>query len=88
MATMLTSAAVRKLKPSTKRTEVHDAGSRGLTLVIEPSGHKPWKMRFRDRRGKLVRLTLGAVDLDGQERLARTNNRRAPHSRGRETTRS
>jgi integrase len=40
---------------------------RSLFLVIEPSGHKAWQMRFRVPGGRIGKLTLGAVDLNGAE---------------------
>jgi hypothetical protein len=66
MAKLLTPLAIGKMKPGKKRIEVRDGGCRGLILVIQPSGHKAWGMRFRDRTGGLVRMTLGAVDLTGE----------------------
>ncbi|WP_377828814.1 tyrosine-type recombinase/integrase [Bradyrhizobium lupini] len=70
MATLLTTTAVKRMKHHSQRIEVRDAGCRGLIFVIQPSGHKSWAMRFRDRNGKLVRMALGAVDLTGQESAA------------------
>jgi integrase len=64
MATQLTMAAVQRLRPGKDRREIRDGGCRGLILVIQLSGHKSWTMRFR-QRGKLVRMTLGPVDLKG-----------------------
>jgi integrase len=70
MAKLLTAAAVQKMKRQAQRIEVRDSGCRGLILVIQPSGHKSWAMRFRDRNSKLVRMSLGAVDLTGIETAA------------------
>ncbi|MHC2367451.1 integrase [Bradyrhizobium diazoefficiens] len=64
MATLLTSASVRRLKPHWKRTEIRDAGCPGLILIIQPSGRKSWAMRFRRPNGKLARIHLGAVALN------------------------
>ena len=64
MATQLTTAAVQRLRPGKERREIRDGGCRGLILVVQPSGHKSWAMRFR-RRGVLVRMTLGPVDVSG-----------------------
>src|SRR6478735_4386221 len=58
MAKLLTAVAVQKIKPQGQRIEMRDSGCRGLILVVQPSGHKSWAMRFRDRNGKLVRMTL------------------------------
>ena len=56
----LTDAAVRRLKAGLQRREIADG--RGIYLVIQPSGAKSWAMRFRDARGKSVKLTLGGFD--------------------------
>jgi integrase len=60
----LTAAAVAKYRPGPKRRRIRD--SRSLFLVIEPSGHKSWRMRFRRPDGKPGKLTLGPVH-DGTE---------------------
>src|SRR4051812_26081473 len=70
MSNLLTVSAVQKMKPQRQRIEVRDSGCRGLILVVQPSGHKSWAMRFRNRNGKLVRMALGAVDLTGKETAA------------------
>ena len=62
---MLTDAAVKKLKPHKKRREVPDA--HGLHLVIQPSGHKSWALRFRRPDGRTAKLTLGSCDVSGAE---------------------
>ena len=62
---MLTDAAVKKLKPKKQRYEVADANS--LRLVIHPTGHKSWVMRYRCADGKHDKLTLGSCDVTGQE---------------------
>jgi hypothetical protein len=46
MATLLTAAAVRRLKPGAKRIELRDARCPGLILMIHPSGVKTWGMRI------------------------------------------
>jgi integrase len=64
MAKILTQAAVEKLKPIPgKRWFVRDAASRSLFLVIQPSGHKSWMMRFRRSGGAAAKLVLGPLDL-------------------------
>lgn len=67
--TLLTQAAVAKLKPAAERREIADTGapSSGLRLVIQPSGTKSWAMRFRRPNGQHGKLTLGPVDLSGKE---------------------
>jgi hypothetical protein len=63
-----TDAAVKKLKPGSTRSEIPDAGARGLHLVIQPdSGKKSWAMRFRRPDGKNAKLTLGPVDVTGRK---------------------
>jgi integrase len=62
---MLTTAAVKKLRPKKKRREVADA--HGLHLVIQPSGAKSWAVRYRRPDGRPVKLTLGTVDVTGAE---------------------
>ena len=66
MTKPLTAAAVAKYRPGPKRRRIRDAGARSLFLVIEPSGHKSWQMRFRRPDGKPGKLTLGPVH-DGDE---------------------
>ena len=47
MAKILTDAAVRKYAPASKRRRIQDGGARSLFLIIEPSCHKSWQMRFQ-----------------------------------------
>ena len=63
----LTAAAVRKYAPGSARRRIPDPGMRSLFLIIEPSGHKAWQMRFRVNGGRIGKLTLGPVDLSGNE---------------------
>ena len=67
MAKTLTAAAVEKLKGGGKRREVPDGGCPGLHLVIQPGGRKSWALRFRRPDGRTAKLTLGPVDLSGEE---------------------
>jgi integrase len=67
VARVLTAAAVERFKPTGKRRWVRDAGAQSLFLVIQPSGHRSWAMRFRRVDGKPGKLTLGPVDLSGRE---------------------
>lgn len=67
--TVLTAAAVARLKPGDQRREVPDGGMRGLSLLIHPSGAKAWVMRYR-RPGSMTamaKLTLGTADVLGTE---------------------
>jgi integrase len=68
-ARTLTAAAVARLKPGHQRLEIKGAAAPSLYLVIqpEPSGSKSWAMRFRRPDGQRAKLTLGPVDLSGQE---------------------
>ena len=67
MAKTLTTVAIEKLKAGEKRREVPDGGCPGLHLVVQPSGHKSWALRFRRPDGKPAKMTLGPVDLSGAE---------------------
>ena len=62
----LTAAAVRKFAPGAKRRRL-PTGMQSLFLIIEPSGHKSWQMRFRTAGGRIGKMTLGEVDLSGRE---------------------
>jgi integrase len=63
----LTSAAVERLKPRPgKRRWVRDSASQSLFLLIQPSGHKSWVMRFRRSGGKISKLALGPLDVSGR----------------------
>lgn len=57
MARKLTTKAVENLKPGPKRRELSDGGS-GLFLVLQPSGHRSWALRYR-AEGRPTKLTLG-----------------------------
>jgi integrase len=59
----LTAAAVAKYRSGPKRRRVRDGGARSLFLIIEPSGHKSWQMRFRRPDGKPGKMTLGQVHI-------------------------
>jgi len=54
----LTAVRVANAKPGLKRQEISDNGS-GLFLVVQPSGHKSWAVRFRVN-GIPRKLTLPA----------------------------
>jgi integrase len=60
---VLTDAAVKKYRGTTKRREIRDAGAQGLYLVIQPNGHKSWALRYRRPDGRPAKLTLGPLDL-------------------------
>ena len=58
----LTAAAVENFRPGPKRRVIRDHGAKSLFLVIEPTGHKSWRMRFRTPSGRIAKLTLGPYD--------------------------
>jgi integrase len=59
----LTVITMGALKPDpTRRLEIPDGGSRGLLLLVHPTGRKTWIMRFRRAGGKMAKMTLGPVD--------------------------
>jgi integrase len=70
--TSFTPATVLSARPKRRHgsavlTEISDT-SKGLRLVIHPTGHKSWIVRYRDASGRSRKLTLGAaVALDKGE---------------------
>ena len=60
----LTAVTVANLRPGPVRREIHDG--HGLFLVIQPSGHKSWALRYRFR-GLSRKLTLGDVLIGGKK---------------------
>jgi hypothetical protein len=68
MAKPLTAIAVAKARARTTRRELPDGGCRGLYLVVQPSRHKSWavRYRFRGRPGKYVLgpVLIGAPESD------------------------
>ncbi|HEX4236992.1 MAG TPA: Arm DNA-binding domain-containing protein, partial [Xanthobacteraceae bacterium] len=52
-----TDIAIRNLKPGPVRQEIADPGARGLYLIVQPSGHKGFAVRYR-YAGKPCKLTL------------------------------
>jgi integrase len=71
MAIRLSIAAIERLKPDPhKRREIADAGKPGLYLVIQPSGHRSWAVRYRVK-GQSRKLTLdGFAKVDVARKLA------------------
>jgi integrase len=67
MSKPLTAVAVAKFKPAAVRRRIRDGGARSLFLIVEPSGHKSWQMRFRRPDGKIGKVVLGPLDLSGRE---------------------
>jgi integrase len=66
MAKILTSAAVKKYRPTAKKRAIRDGASRSLYLVVHPSGQKSWMMRFRTPTGKISKMVLGSVHAGGE----------------------
>lgn len=62
----LTDAAIRKFRPTAKRRRIRDAEARSLFLIIEPSGHKAFQMRFRTVGGRIGKVTLGPFQANGE----------------------
>jgi integrase len=65
--TMLTTAAILRLKPGKDRREIRDLGAIGHYLQIEPTGAKSFTMRFRRPDGRPAKLVLGPFDRSGKE---------------------
>ena len=59
MAKPLTAAAVRSIRPTGARQEIRDGACAGLYVVVQPSGHKSFAMRFRRPGGRAAKLVLG-----------------------------
>jgi integrase len=56
----LTALAIENAKPSAVRREIPDGKSRGLYLVVQPSGKKSFALRYRrPDDGRPAKLTLG-----------------------------
>jgi integrase len=55
----LTALSVENAKPGLARREISDGGHSGLHLIVQPSGHKSWAVRFRVN-GIPRKLTLPA----------------------------
>ena len=60
-------ASVKNLLPGKKRLEIPDGGSPGFRLIVQPSGQKALALRFRRPDGRPGKLTLGSLDLTGNE---------------------
>ena len=64
MAKMLTDAACRNSRGKSNRREIRDGGATGLYLVIQPSGHKSWALRYRRPNGKPAEAAVIREALD------------------------
>ncbi len=59
----LTDLAVRQMKPDpNKRLEIPDPGKPGLYLLLQPSGHRSWAFRYRNKAGVQRKLNIGPFD--------------------------
>lgn len=58
MAKALTQVAVDNAKPGPARREIPDSHSRGLFLIVQPTGVKGWAVRYRFD-GRTRKLTIG-----------------------------
>jgi integrase len=68
----LTAKSVENIRPGTARREISDSGCRGLYLVVQPSGHKSWAVRYR-HGGKPKKLTLDGAPTLAAARKAATD---------------
>jgi hypothetical protein len=57
--------AVREAAESGARTDLADAGCRGLRLRVTPSGVTSWVLACRDREGRMRRFPLGSYPAVG-----------------------
>ena len=55
---MLTDVSIRKTVATTKRQEIPDKQTRGLYLIVQPTGAKSWAVRY-SRNGRVLKMTLG-----------------------------
>jgi integrase len=65
----LTAITVEKLKPAARRREIADEGCRGLYVIVQPSGHRSYAVRYR-ADGKPRKLTLAPGITLGEARAA------------------
>ena len=69
----LTKTTIDALKPAANRYEQPDLGERGLYLVVQPSGHKSWALRYKidGRSRKLTIQEYPVFGVDEARRAAR-----------------
>jgi integrase len=65
VAKTLTLASVTKTKPTRKRRFIPDGGSQALYLVVQPSGHRSWALKFRRGSGP-AKIHLGPLALENR----------------------
>ena len=59
-----TALSLAHIKPGPKRRIIYV--SEALYLVIQPSGHRSWMVRFRGPSGKPSKIVLGSVDFEAE----------------------
>jgi hypothetical protein len=70
MAKKLTDVAIRNFKAGVARREIPDGGCAGLYVVLQPSGHRSYAVRYRVD-GKSRKLTLsGGLTLAAARKAA------------------
>jgi integrase len=55
----LTAKYVENVRPDEVRREIADGGCAGLYLLLQPSGHRSWAVRYRFN-GRPMKLTIGS----------------------------
>jgi integrase len=80
----LTDRFLRALKGSDRRTEVGDAGCRGLSIRCTPAGIKTWTFAYK-LNGRMRRITLGEYPALGlSEARTQADERRAQRQAGKD----
>ncbi len=80
----LTDRFLRALKGSDRRTEVGDAGCRGLSIRCTPAGVKTWTFAYK-LNGRMRRITLGEYPALGlSEARTKADERRAQRHAGKD----
>ena len=70
MAKKLTDVAIRNFKPGAARREIPDGGCAGLYVILQPSGHRSYAVRYRVG-GKSRKLSLsGGLSLAAARKAA------------------
>jgi hypothetical protein len=78
----LTDRFLRTLKASDRRTEMGDAGCRGLSIRCTPAGVKTWTFAYK-LNGRMRRITLGEYPALGlSEARTQADERRAQRGAG------
>jgi integrase len=67
MRPALTKAVAESAKPESARYELKDGKVVGLRLIVQPSGHKAWALRYTTPANEDRRYNLGSYDAIGLE---------------------